>query len=638
MQMVFKMYKKVFKKIFNEKVDAVGLSLFRMFYAIILFCELKQLYSFRHVLYDKEPFSLIGELDVSFLFKFWFIVVLMLLIGLFTRLATILNYIFSVIIFSSAITFEYHVFYAYVGINFLLLFLPVSRVLSLDSLLQKLKYTTLGKPFQVDRKILKINYVVPVFVAIGLVYFDSIFHKFSSKMWMDGLGVWLPSSLPMITWNDTSFLLNQKWLMLFLGYLVLVFETVFIFLFWFKKFRFPFFLLGTFFHFGILIAYPIPWFALTVIAVYLLMVPVSYWKKLFSFFQLNKPIYKFYYDLECPLCNKVIVVIQHFDIFKTTQCVPVQGNYKNDKALEGIDEETLLINIHGVTKNGEVLVGFWAYVQLLKAMLYTYPIGLLISLPGISFVGIKTYNFIAGSRLTERCTVDNCAMPVFNAPVSEVQDVMVQGFNQLFVAKLFWKLLLIILSFGQLLMIWFSPGIQNYFPKSDVINKLIEVPYNKTNATYKNYLGLTHHPVFMFKNHFEGYKFIFKIESVDLNGNKKIVPLLNENGMCVNSYARGAFWVNYTFRVNSPNFKLDQFQNGIIPYLKYFENKNKETVIRYIVYCKEIEPKEEWEKDFLKKQIAKPWIEVGQIKLNRGKYINTWSQKFIETVNNGMID
>jgi len=425
------MYKKIFKKIFNEKIDAIGLSVFRMFYIAVLFFEIKQLYTFRHIIYDKEPFEIIGEFDVTFLFKFWFIIVFLLFIGLFTRIATIINYIFSVLIFSSAITFEYHVFYAYVGINFLLIFMPISRVLSIDNLIQKIKYTSLGQPYKVDKKILKINYIVPVFVGIGLVYFDSIFHKFSSKMWMEGLGVWLPSSLPMVTWNDTSFLLNQKWLVLFLGYLVLVFETVFIFLFWFKKFRVPFFILGTFFHIGILIAYPIPWFALTAVALYLLMVPVCFWRRIFNAFKLKSPIYKFYYDIECPLCNKVVVVIRHFDIFNTTNCIPVQGNYNNDVALQAIDEESLLINIHGVTQNNKVKVGFWAYVQLLKTMIYTYPLGLFISLPGISFIGIKIYKFIAGTRLTERCTVENCAMPVFNKPLSETEDVMIQGLNQL---------------------------------------------------------------------------------------------------------------------------------------------------------------------------------------------------------------
>lgn len=594
------MYKKVFNSLFTTKVDAIGLSIFRMFYSVVLFFELLQLYIFRSIIYDKDPSKYVGEIDVSFIFYFWFVVVIFLFLGLFTRYVTILNYIFGVIIFSSAIKFEYHVFYAYVGINFLLVFMPISRVLSLDSLLQKLKYSNLYKPFLVDRKVLKINYIVPVFVGIGLVYFDSIFHKFSSKMWMDGLGVWLPSSLPMVTWNDTSILLNQKWLMLFLGYLVLVFETVFIFLFWFKRFRVPFFLLGTFFHIGILIAYPIPWFALAVIGVYLLLVPVKYWRFLASKMKFKNPIYTFYYDLECPLCNKVVIVIRHFDVFGTVSCLPVQGNYKNNQALLNYDEETLLINIHGVTNSGKVVSGFWAYVELLKAMRYTYLIGLLVSLPLISFIGQKVYNYIAGNRLTERCTAENCAIPVYSPPPSEQDDFLLKGWNQIRITKVFWQFVILFLSFGQFLMIWFTTFVQSNFPKVESFNKVVSIPYENSKWFYQEFFGLTHHPVFMFKNHFEGYKVIFKVESIDSNGNKKLVPLLDENGMCTNSYANGCFWVNSTFRVNGPNFDIKTYEKGIIPYLNYFATKNSVKPIQYIFYVKEIQPLEEWQKDFLK--------------------------------------
>jgi predicted DCC family thiol-disulfide oxidoreductase YuxK len=627
------MYKKVFNSLFTTKVDAIGLSIFRMFYSIVLFLELTQLYTYRSIIYDKEPFKYTGELDVSFIFYFWFVVVVFLFLGLFTRYVTILNYIFGVIIFSSAIKFEYHVFYAYVGINFLLIFMPISRVLSLDSLLQKLKYSSIYKPYLIDRKVLKINYVVPVFVAIGLVYFDSIFHKFSSKMWMDGLGVWLPSSLPMVTWNDTSILLNQKWLMLFLGYLVLVFETVFIFLFWFKRFRVPFFILGVFFHIGILIAYPIPWFALTVIAVYLLLVPVNYWRFLVSKIKLKNSIYTFYYDLECPLCNKVVIIIRHFDIFETISCIPVQGNYYNNNALLNYDEETLLINIHGVTKSGKVFVGFWAYVALLKAMRYTYLIGILFSLPVISTIGHKIYNYIAGNRLTERCTAENCAIPVYTPPPSENDDFLIKGWNKLRLTSFFWKLVILFLSFGQFLMIWFTTSIQSNFPKVESFNKIVGVPYENSKWFYQEFFGLTHHPVFMFKNHFEGYKVIFKIESIDIYGNKKLVPLLNENGMCTNSYANGCFWVNYTFRVNDPKFDLNVYEKGIIPYLKYFEHKNLIKLNSYFVFVKKIEPKEEWEYNFLKNQINTPWKKAGEISKEAESYQFKWDNDFIQKLN-----
>ena len=267
------MIKKAIAYIFDTKVDAVGLAVFRMAYSLILFFEVLQLFKFRNVVYDKIPFVASGELYVGFIFLIWFVFLLLVFLGLFTRTALLVNYIFSMIIFSSAHEFEYHVFYAYVGINLLMLFMPVSRVLSLDSLIQKLKYTNIGRPYKVDRKVLEINYLIVVFTALGLVYFDSIFRKLMSPMWTDGLGMWLPSSLPFATWNDATFLLNQEFLVKFFGYLVIVFETVFIFLFWLKRWRWPLLLLGVFFHIGILITYPIPWFALTAVVTYVLMVP-----------------------------------------------------------------------------------------------------------------------------------------------------------------------------------------------------------------------------------------------------------------------------------------------------------------------------------------------------------------------------
>jgi predicted DCC family thiol-disulfide oxidoreductase YuxK len=431
----------------------------------------------------------------------------------------------------------------------------------------------------------------------------------------------------MVTWNDTSFLLNQKWLMLFLGYLVLVFETVFIFLFWFKRFRVPFFILGIFFHVGILIAYPIPWFALTVIAVYLLLVPVNYWRFLVSKIKFKNPIYTFYYDLECPLCNKVVIIIRHFDVFSTVSCLPVQGNYKNNNALLNYDEETLLINIHGVTNSGKVVSGFWAYVELLKAMRYTYLIGLLVSLPLISFIGQKVYNYIAGNRLTERCTAENCAMPVYTPPPSEQDDFLIKGWNQIRATKMFWQFVILFLSFGQFLMIWFTTTIQTHFPKVESLNKIMTIPYENSKWVYLKFLGLTHHPVFMFGDHFEGYKMIFKIESIDKMGNKEIVPLLDENGMCTNSYANGSFWVNSTFRVNGPRFDINVYEDGIIPYLKYFESKNSVTPIKYVFYIKEIHPKEVWQKDFLKEQMKKPWQEVGEAVVNEESFLFKWNER-----------
>jgi hypothetical protein len=120
--------------------------------------------------------------------------------------------------------------------------------------------------------------------------------------------------------------------------------------------------------------------------------------------------------------------------------------------------------------------------------------------------------------------------------------------------------------------------------------------------------GLGIHPVFMYNIHFEGYNHIFKVVC---NDNQKIVPLLDDNGMVTNSYANGAFWVNYTFRVGGTKLDQNTYEQGLVPYLHYFGNENGLQNANYTIYVKEIETTTKWQKDFLRKQIAKPWQPAG---------------------------
>lgn len=615
------MIKETFRSLFNTKVDAIGLSVFRMCYTVVVFCEVHQLFKFRNLVYDADPYRYIGDVDVRYIFGFWFVILGLLFLGLFTRMATIVNYILGVIIFSSASNFEYHVFYAYVGINLLLLFMPISRVLSLDSLIRKVKYTNIGRPYQIDRKVLEINYLVPVFVGIALVYFDSVFRKIDSPMWMDGLGMWLPSSLPMAVWTDTSFILNQEWLVKFLGYLVVVFEAVFIFLFWFRKVRVPFLLLGIFFHLGILIAYPIPWFALTAVVVYLLMVPPGFWLAISKAIKSRQTAFDFYYDAECPLCNKVVVIIRHVDIFNKINCVTVQGYAAQDAVLQGIDEQTLLINIHGVDRKGKVSVGYHAYIELMKHLGYTYPLALILSLPGIATIGKNIYSYIAGNRLTERCTSENCLMPEFSAPASETDDFLVAGWNQRNLTKGFWKYFLIVTFAAQLLIISICPIFDRQI-HDNIVGKVLHKIVPSVQAVGKKYAGMTAHPVFMYNLHFDGYNHIFKIVCEE---NNKVVPLLDDNGMVTNSYANGALWVNHTFRTNGPILKQDIYEKSVLRYLRYFENENGLHHSNYKIYVKVIETTNHWQQDFLHNQMKKPWQPAGSCSLTKDSEQFVWS-------------
>ncbi len=615
-----------FSDILNRKVDALGLSVFRMLYGLILLVEILHLYKFRHIVFDKDPFLYSGEIESSYLLYFWMGTLVCLILGLFTRLSVIVNYIFTVLVFSSAFKFEYHVYYTYTGVNFILLFLPLSRVLSLDSLIEKVKYTGIGRPFQPDRKILEINYLAPVFIGIGLIYFDSIFQKLSSHTWLDGLGIWRPSSLPMYTENDTSAVLNQEFLVKFLSYFVLAFEALYIFLFWFRKLRVPLLIIGILFHIGILIAYPIPLFALTYCCLNLLLIPVVFWDKIGKLLHFKNPLYTFYYDAECPLCAKVVVMIRHFDIFKTIRCATVQGNFQNDPAIANIDEETLLINIHGVTKSGKVYVGFWAYVQLFKSMVYIWPIGLLVSLPGISWIGKKIYAYIAGDRLTVRCTSENCAMPTFNQPVAETEDFLVKGWNRLAITKTFWKILLPFLFLCQCLIIWFSPTMKKIIPQHSKINAAMShICTDKTRTFLEDAFGIRYHAVFV-DGHFTGFNHIVKIQYHTPQGDY-LLPLINNDGMCF-GWNSGIIWRNFSFNVLTSKVAKNKIEDNVVPYLKMYirEKHLPGTHFQFNFYVKEIEVPGQWEKDFLHKQMKKPWTLAGCCTLDGEKPTFVWNE------------
>lgn len=600
----------MFEKLFFKKINSLGLSVFRIFYSIVLFCEVFQLFSFNEIIYETS------EINVDFIFIFWFPIIIMLILGLFTRFATILNYVFSVIIFSSAEAFEYHVFYAYVGINLLLIFLPLSRSISLDSLFKKLKYSTLNYRYEENKDVFAINYLFPVFVAIGLVYLDSIFFKLTSKMWMKGLGMWLPANLPMAAWNDFTLLMNNEFLVKSLGYTVLVFEIIFVFCFWVKRFRVPFLIFGISLHLGIALVFPLPWFGLTVIGVYLLMIPVGFWSKFFNVFKSKKRGLKFYYDEECPLCNKIIIAIDHFDVLNRVECLGVQKSSKLNPSLSNIPLDDLLINIHSVDLKDRVYVGYETYIQLLKHMIWSWPFGFVLSLPGVKYLGQGLYRKIAGNRLTERCTEENCSIPIISIPLKEDDNILIKGLNKSSILKKFWISFFLITIFFQFIVSWRSALIEQTVEKLELNysrpDQLIRFIGDKLNPISLKYLGITNHPVFM-DEHFQGYNKIIKVIGIDKDGISEILPIIDNNGMPFKNIS-GAFWVNYTFRTSSQNFSTNLYEKGIIPYMNYYEkfqNSGKEK-LKFEFFVKKIEIPKEWKKNFLREQMAKPWVKVGQ--------------------------
>lgn len=248
------------KKLCQTQASPYPLALFRIAYSAVLLFEVFQLIYFQRLVFDPVPFLIRGEFSSGVLLTLWAVVICGLGFGYRTRLFALLNTIFGILALGSLHEFEYHLDYAILSTNFILNFLPISEVWSVDA-----KNGESGK-----RPVTEAHRLAVPFLALGLVYFDSIFHKLGSPSnWLTGLGYWWPASVPFATWMDLTPFLNQEWLMKGLGYGAFLFEAAFLFLLIIPR-VWPWLVgVGLLLHVGILVAFPIPWFALGAMCFYL---------------------------------------------------------------------------------------------------------------------------------------------------------------------------------------------------------------------------------------------------------------------------------------------------------------------------------------------------------------------------------
>lgn len=611
------------KRAFDKEIDGTGLALFRIMYCLILLCEIGQIFYFRHLIYDKVPYIHEAEINFGIPIVLWGLSVAFLLFGFFTRFFSIINYLLSLILIGSITTYEYHVFYAYLGVNFLFMFMPISRCISLDRLLLKLKYSNTTFQYNPPKKIPQLYYYIPVFLGLGLVYIDSIFYKMASSMWYTGLGSWMPSSLPMVNHVNTSWLLNQEYLIKGVGFMTVAFETVFVFTFFRKKWRLPLLVLGLILHLGILLQFPIPWFALTACALYILMVPVSWWNKLFASSAKKTRLYV-YYDSECPLCVRTKITVTHLDTRKMIEFKTVQFDSVENKSLKNIAYDTLLDDIHSVDTKGNVYSGVGTYIMIMNSIWYLKPLSLLLRLPGINHIARAVYGYIAKNRTTERCTEENCG---YN-PSAIPDDAKFKVLQNLTLRELKLKVLtffLALATFLQICIIYNSMSVNNAKEfigfKGSTPDKIISKAVAGISVISKISMGITNHAVFTEKIHFNDYNHIIAVVYKDKNNNRIWLPIIDENGQ-PDLYDYSFNWVKWTFRVNSTNINQQELATGIRDFSAFWAARNGVNLndATFEIMVKKIDSPNGWQYNYLNNQIAKPWMSGGYVKWRNNEF------------------
>lgn len=613
------------KRIYEKEDSALALALFRIIYSSIVFAEVWQIFYFRHLIFDPIPYVSESVYSVTPALIIWMISLFLIAIGLFTKLSVFINYLMSILFLgfsfgtNSGSMHEYHIDTELLTVGLVLIFMPISKRLSIDALINKLKYSTIGFEYKVEDKISSINYVILTLTA-GLIYFDSIFYKANSPMWLEGLGIWLPASLPWAGWLDLSFILNQEYLIKCFGYLTLLFQLTYIFLVWFKRFKVIFLLIGIGLHIGIFFAFPIPWFALSMVALYIGIIPSSFYSRLYRkiFKSKNKPTLTFYFDENCPLCNRLRIIIQYFDNSRNILFLSIQKDANNNELFKNISTQQLLDNVYSVDNKNKIYTGIDTYIRVLNKVWIFKPIGFLLYIPFVKSVGVKIYGYVAKHRITYGCTKDTCSTGLYTSNYIERDDSklkILQNLDLKTVKVFFIAFFIAFFVVSQLIIMQNAPLIQKIYDKIGLPNEVKKELINLS-STIQSILypitGFEGHGVFL-DYHFKDYTSIYNIYYIDKNNNEVILPIMRENGLVdwMNTGRQWRYWTFSTIAASGGN-PLNM-QSNLKKFIYFWAYKNNVDIknSKFILKRKEIKVSNQWEKDLLKNNLESPWKEIG---------------------------
>ena len=614
------MYKLISTKILelhSKQVPATGIGLFRLFYGLITLQEIIFLLYFNHLIFDPIPYIDVEFPMISFFLCLWGVITVFLIVGYRYQFAVISNYIFWIVFVnftSMQRDFDGGFDTFMIGAGFFLIFMPGDRAFSIDRLRYKL-----GMPFAYYPKptVSALAYYLPVVVCLGFLYFDSAIHKMFAEHWRNGLGTWLPATQPYyISAIDMSLLLNNKLLQNMLGYTILIFQFTFIFFFAWRRLRLIYLLIGLGLHLGITLSFNIYPFGLGMLSFYLLLVPFRWWRCFARLVRAKQPALTVFYDQLCPLCNRTVLILNHFDIFDCIDFKSAQEYAACYPALANINDETLLIDLYALDNSNRIYSGIDTYCQIFIKMRYLFLIGVILNLPGFHQWALKKYRSIADSRARIPCS------SACHAPQILLDTSLYHQFFEDFATKkpiLFSRRLVKILL--ALLLFQLNSSIHygliyrlDIAAKKSPLSAPIADASNALLGVSLTFLGITPHALYL-HDHFAGYDHIIAITYLDKNGVEQWLPFVNEEGrLLAPNWGRvHSMWANIAVTPTINNQRLHKFIMKVTAFWGQKMGLNLDNATFFIKF-KRISAPSYWVYDQLHKNLTSQWTTIGTAK------------------------
>lgn len=242
----------------ESRASAVPLAFCRILFGLCLVFDIGALIEYSPMWFDPMPFADPAPGWVDWLLGLWLVVATGLMMGAYSRVCAVLNYVACVIFlgfFAMPASCEFHPDALYLTTSFALSFLPIGRVWSIDAWRAKPADRSIGPGAEVFFALL-----------VSSIYFESALWKLSSTMWMNGLGYWTPATQPWLGLPSLPWTLDREWLARGAGYVTLAFELTFVVLVWFRRLRWFLLTIGLVLHVGIGTILPLPLFGLIMLA------------------------------------------------------------------------------------------------------------------------------------------------------------------------------------------------------------------------------------------------------------------------------------------------------------------------------------------------------------------------------------
>ncbi len=612
----------------NRSVSATGLAVFRILFGLVVLHEILFLLVFRHLIFDTLPYLDRASPVLHYFLVIWAGVATCLTLGYRTRWMSLWNYLFWVIFVVYTPMWQdfdggFDQFMT--GSSFLLIFLPAGRALSLDNLRQRLRHDPVFRPVETPPPVVSIlAYQLPIAIALGLLYFDSGLHKLSSEFWRNGLGAWLPATMPYyMSALDMSPLLDTRWLEQTIGYSIILFQWVFLFLFWFRPFRVPLLLLGATFHGGIILSLNIYPFGFGMLVHYALLVPFGFWRAVANRIRCQQPLLTVFYDEQCPLCNRTALILDHFDVRRAVAFRGLQTFAADYPALADTPPDTLLKDLYSLDTRGRRYQGVQTYSRILVALGYTAPLGWLMRLPGLSQLADAVYRRIADGRSRVGCDAD-CQLP---APVAEAAPddrpfatwyARHAATPQQQVRRISKFLVLILVlqlnsTLHYALLYRWADAIRQE-PALALLDQFSDALINVSHT----FLGITPHALYM-HDHFAGYEHLVGITWFDADGVERWLPFIDDTGRILSPYwgRIQSMWANVAVTSKINRYRFDKLLRKVTAYQAHELGLSLDDA-RFGIKLKHIQVPMQWEAGLRHRNMAAPWQDVGVMVWHHG--------------------